>query len=144
MFKSRIDKTFLTSRAWTLAATTTLFLGTLMMFPEVGLSETSRKTSEQQKTVYLNSDRVYSYNLTAADKVTIDGIGIPNGATIVGSYEPAKGGMCYVARTLIYNNRTFRIHAASEVFPEVKDPRYTSAERVVVIKPDMPISLYTD
>jgi hypothetical protein len=187
MFKSTINKTSWARRVLSLATTAALSLGALTMFAESGLAQTIRATSAQKETLYLNNDRAYSYNLTAADRVTINGVPIPKGATIVGRYEPAKGGLRYVANAVVYNDRTFRINAASEVLKDVKDPRDTSAaaiaedagigaagglvvgevlgdadvgeivggaavggvvgnvtaDRVVVIKPDVPINLYS-
>jgi hypothetical protein len=188
MLKTAINKNFLTSYAVSAATTTILFLGTLLLHPQVGLSETIRAISAQKETLYLNNDRAYSYNLNAVNNITINGIPVPKGATIVGRYEPAKGGLRYVANAIVYNDRTFKINAASEVLKDVKDPRDTSAaaiaedagigaagglvigevlgdadvgeivggaaaggvvgnvtaDRVVVVKPNVPINLYTN
>jgi hypothetical protein len=188
MFKTAINKKILTSHAFNAATTTILLLGTLILLPEIGLTETIRAMSAQKETLYLNNDRTYAYNLTAANNITINGVPVPRGATIVGRYEPAKGGLRYVARAIVYKNRTLRINATSSVLKDVKDPRDTSAaaiaedagigaagglvvgevlghasageiiggaaaggvvgnvtaDRVVVIKSNVPISLYTN
>jgi hypothetical protein len=75
----------------------------------------------------LNNDRVYSYNLIATERSIIDGITIPAGATIVGRYEPAPGGLRYVANAVVFGDRSYRISAVSETIEDVKDPRDTSA-----------------
>ncbi|NJL83647.1 MAG: hypothetical protein HC890_13105 [Chloroflexaceae bacterium] len=86
-----------------------------------------QSTSAQRETLYLNNDRTYAYNLIAAERATIDGITIPAGATIVGRYEPAPGGLRYVATAVTYGNYSYPISATSGVLEDVKDPRDTSA-----------------
>lgn len=181
-------------------AAAALFLGSLAGFPQVGLSQvpaeetlrnnsTLTATSAQQETLYLNNDRTYSYNLVAAERGVVDGIVIPAGATIVGSYVPSEGGLRYVAEAVTYGDYSYTINATSETLADVKDPRDTSAgaiagdagigaaggavlgevlgdeanieeilggaaagaavgnitaERVVVIEPDQPLSLYSN
>lgn len=180
--------------------TAIILLGTVVLFPRTLLSQelftqflisqssSLQAKSAQKETLYLNNDRVYSYKLKAARNTSINGINIPAGATIVGRYEPAKGGLRYVANALVFNDRTYKINATSEVLKDVKDPRDTSAaaiaedagigaagglvlgevlgdadveeiiggaaaggvvgnvtaERVVVIKPDITITLYNN
>jgi hypothetical protein len=126
-----------TRRVWTGVASSTLLLGALTLFPEPGLTQETaqhivaqnnalRARSAQEETLYLNNDRVYEYNLIAARSGTIDGVRIPAGATIVGRYEPAKGGLRYVARAVVFGDRSYRISAVSPVLEDVKDPRDTS------------------
>ena len=83
--------------------------------------------SAQKETLYLNNDRTYSYNLIAKRRGVIDGITIPAGATIVGKYVPAKGGLRYVAEAVTYDRYSYRISASSGVIEDVKDPRDRSA-----------------
>jgi hypothetical protein len=153
----------------------------------VAQSNAIEATSAQDETIYLNNDRVYSYNLISTQRQTINGITIPAGATIVGRYEPAKGGLRYVANAVVFGDRSYRIRAVSDVIEDVKDPRDTSvgaiaedagigaaggaiigeifgdadieeiiggavaggvvgnvtADRVVVIEPEQPITLYS-
>lgn len=135
---SNDEGTFLTRRVGSWAAGATLLLGALSLFPEAGLSQknpqqilaqssTIAANSAQEETLYLNNDRIYNYNLIASESSTIDNVRIPSGATIVGRYEPAKGGLRYVAKAVVYGDRTYRINAVSEVIEDVKDPRDTSA-----------------
>lgn len=88
-------------------------------------------TSAQRETLYLNNDRTYSYNLIAKRRGVIDKIVIPAGATIVGKYVPAKGGLRYIAEAVIYGKYSYRISASSEVLEDVKDPRDISAEAIL-------------
>jgi hypothetical protein len=134
------SKIFLSRCIFTLATTTLLF-GSFMLFANIGLSQKSGQlllsqnnslsaTSAQKETLYLNNDRVYSYNLKLANSTKINGLSIPAGATIVGRYEPAKGGLRYVANAVVFNGKTYSIDAASEVLKDVKDPRDTSAAAI--------------
>lgn len=146
-----------------------------------------RATSAQDQTLYLNNDRTYSYNLEVSGDTNFNGSYIPAGATIIGQYEPAPGGLRYVARAVSIDGRSYAFNAVSEVIEDVKDPRDTSvggiagdagigaaggaiigeilgdidageviggaaagviignvtADRVVVIRPDDPIILYS-
>lgn len=143
-------------------------------------------TSAQDETLYLNSDRSYTYNLEVSNDLRIGSLNIPAGSIIRGRYEPADGGLRYVANAAEINGRTYNLKATSDVIEDVKDPRDTSvgaiagdagigaagglvlgeifgdaeieevvggavaggivgnvtADRVVVIKPDQPITLY--
>lgn len=180
------------------SATTLFFGGFLFTAPEVFSRENSQliaqsntltATSAQQETLYLNNDKTYSYNLVATEQTTIDGITVPAGATIVGRYVPADGGLRYEAQAVTYDQYSYSINATSQVIEDVKDPRDRSAgsiagdaaigaaggavlgevlgdeanveeiiggaaagaavgnvtaERVVVIEPDAPITLYSN
>lgn len=83
--------------------------------------------SAQSETLYLNNDRTYSYNLIAKERGEIDGVTVPVGATIVGKYVPADGGLRYVAEAVTYDEYSYTIEASSGVIKDVKDPRDTSA-----------------
>ena len=124
-----------------LSLTTTLpilFIG-ILIYPQSAISQAENKLliaqgspalkakSAQQETLYLNNDRVYSYNLVAREKGTIDGVTIPAGATIVGKYVPTDGGLQYVAEAVTYGQYSYSISASSQTLTDVKDPRDTSA-----------------
>ncbi|MGJ3245108.1 MAG: hypothetical protein ACFE0I_03420 [Elainellaceae cyanobacterium] len=84
-------------------------------------------TSAQNGTLYLNNDRIYSYNLEVEDDTRINGIYVPAGAVIQGRYEPAEGGLRYVARSVIIGDRSYSIYATSRILEDEKDPRDISA-----------------
>lgn len=111
---------------WTTIA---LILSSWGLSPPAGLAQNSSitATSAQLETLYLNNNRTYSYNLVAAERGVIDGIVIPTGATIVGKYVPAKGGLRYVAEAVTYDRYSYRISAISPVLEDVKDPKDRSA-----------------
>lgn len=95
--------------------------------PGLAQSRSIKARSAQSETLYLNNDRSYAYNLIAANRGVIDKIVIPKGATIVGKYIPAEGGLRYVAEAVTYDRYSYRISASSSVLEDVKDPRDTSA-----------------
>lgn len=82
-------------------------------------------TSIQNQTLYLSPDRAYSYNLEVERPITLNGLNIPAGAEIRGQYEPADGGLRYVATSVAINGRTYDLNAQSQVLNDVKDPRDT-------------------
>ena len=127
MFKpkpNKLPKIFNLS-TWTTAA----IISASLLSPMVGLAQNRTLTanSAQKETLYLNNDRTYSYNLVAQKRGVIDGVVIPVGATIVGKYVPAKGGLRYVAEAVTYSKYSYRISASSVVIEDVKDPRDRSA-----------------
>ncbi|MGJ3249603.1 MAG: hypothetical protein ACFE0J_00520 [Elainellaceae cyanobacterium] len=97
--------------------------------PAVHVAQSSaiQTTSAQNGTLYLNNDRIYSYNLEVEDDTRINGIYVPPGAVIQGRYEPAEGGLRYVARSVIIGDRSYNIYATSRVLEDEKDPRDISA-----------------
>ncbi|MGB3311689.1 MAG: hypothetical protein WA939_16610 [Nodosilinea sp.] len=84
-------------------------------------------SSVQQETLYLNTDRTYSYNLTVEQGVTVNGLYLPPGAEIQGQYVPAEGGLRYDASSVIVDGRSYPLNASSAVIEDIKDPRDTSA-----------------
>lgn len=96
----------------------------------IAQSITIEAQSSQQETLYLNNDRTYSYNLIATQSGTIGNVRVPVGATIVGKYVPAEGGLRYVVEAVTYDQYSYRLNAQSEVLEDTKDPRDTSAGAV--------------
>ena len=122
-------KKILSIPIWTIFA---LMLSILGLSPQgLAQSRSIKATSAQSQTLYLNNNRSYSYNLIAANRGVIDRIVIPQGATIVGKYVPAKGGLRYVAEAVTYDRYSYRISASSSVLEDVKDPRDTSTGAII-------------
>ena len=96
----------------------------------VAQSRTIEAKSSQKETLYLNNDKTYSYNLVATQSGTIGNITVPVGATIVGKYVPADGGLRYVAEAVTYDRYSYKINAQSQTLADVKDPRDTSTGAV--------------
>ena len=114
-------------------ATAALILGSWGLSPSTGLAQNRSitATSAQRETLYLNNNRTYAYNLIAKRRGVIDKIVIPAGATIVGKYVPAKGGLRYIAEAVTYGKYSYRISASSAVIEDVKDPRDISAGAIL-------------
>ncbi|WP_319421025.1 hypothetical protein [Pleurocapsa sp. FMAR1] len=114
---------------WTMA----LIVSSSALYPTVGLAQSRplAAKSAQQETLYLNNDRTYSYNLVAKERGVIDGVVIPAGATIVGKYVPAKGGLRYVAEAVTYDRYSYSISASSPVLEDIKDSRDTSTGAIL-------------
>lgn len=128
--KHRKPNPLLNISTWTTSA---LILGSVVLSPSIGLAQSRSitATSAQRETLYLNNDRTYSYNLIAKQRGVIDKIVIPAGATIVGKYVPAKGGLRYIAEAVTYGKYSYRISASSGVLEDVKDPRDISAGAIL-------------
>ena len=97
--------------------------------PEFTIAQNSpdlKAKSAQKEKLYLNNDRTYSYNLVAQEQGAIGDVTIPKGATIVGKYVPAEGGLQYVAEAVTYDDYSYTINASSGVIEDQKDPRDTS------------------
>ena len=99
---------------------------------EISIAQASvlQAESAQSETLYLNNDRTYSYNLVAKEKGVIGDVTVPAGATIVGKYVPAEGGLQYVAEAVTYDDYSYTINASSSVIEDEKDPRDTSTGAV--------------
>lgn len=126
MLKAKFFHKLLSMSTW---ATFALIVSSWGLFPLAALAQNRsiKANSAQLETLYLNNNRTYSYNLTAEERGVIDGIVIPVGATIVGKYVPAKGGLRYLAEAVTYGRYSYRINASSSVLEDVKDPRDISA-----------------
>ncbi|HEY9768702.1 MAG TPA: hypothetical protein V6C71_09420 [Coleofasciculaceae cyanobacterium] len=118
-----------------------VLIGGISFFPRQALSQPKkqilvaqntpsiRAASAQAETLYLNNDRTYAYNLIAQEEGFIGDVAIPVGATIVGKYVPAEGGLRYVAEAVTYDDYSYTIDASSEIIKDVKDPRDTLSGR---------------
>lgn len=118
------SSTLITGIAWGLPASVSA-----QNRPDIQVAQTLaiRATSAQDQTLYLNNDRTYNYNLVTSQPTRIGNLNVPAGSTIRGSYQPAKGGLRYVANAVVVNGRSYNLNAVSDVLEDVKDPRDTSA-----------------
>lgn len=90
-----------------------------------------RTTLDQNDTLYLNKDRTYDYDLVVRNASAINGQRLPVGAIIRGRFEPAEGGLVYVADSVELGDRIVRINAVSELLRDRKDPRQTSTGAIL-------------
>ncbi|MBD2451944.1 hypothetical protein H6G76_33455 [Nostoc sp. FACHB-152] len=65
--------------------------------------------------LYLNSDRSYNYHLQVSRGTYFGDTYIPAGAIIQGKFQPANGGLRYVAYSVSFGGYIYNINAASDV-----------------------------
>lgn len=85
----------------------------------------------QGETLYLNKTNTYEYDLVLRSESAIGGQRLPVGAIIRGRFEPAEGGLVYVADSVELGDRIVRVSAVSELLRDRKDPRQTSTGAVL-------------
>ena len=90
-----------------------------------------RATLEQEDTLYLNKDKMYSYDLVLRSESAVGGQRLPVGTIVRGRFEPAEGGLVYVANSIEVADRIIRVDVASELLRDRKDPRQTSTGAIV-------------
>ncbi|MGG6239425.1 hypothetical protein ACQ4N7_12425 [Nodosilinea sp. AN01ver1] len=107
---------------------TTLIADRAVALPGAAIAQAAviPASSVQQETLYLNTDRTYSYNLTVEQGVTVNGLYLPPGAEIQGQYVPAEGGLRYDASSVVVDGRSYPLNASSSVIEDIKDPRDTT------------------
>ncbi len=88
-------------------------------------------TLEQTETLYLSKDSTYAYDLVVRDAAALGGQQLPVGTIIRGQFEPAEGGLMYVADSVEIADRIYPVSAVSELFRDRKDPRQTSTGAVL-------------
>ena len=92
---------------------------------------TLRTTLEQDDTLYLNKDKTYDYDLVLQADSAIGNQRLPVGTIVRGRFEPADGGLVYVANSVEVADRIYQINAASELIRDRKDPRQTSTGAIL-------------
>ena len=99
--------------------------------PTSGAASLRATLKQQNDTLYLNRTKAYEYDLVLRSESAIDGQRLPVGAIIRGRFEPAEGGLVYVADSVELGDRIIRIDAVSELLRDRKDPRQTSTGAVL-------------
>ena len=90
-----------------------------------------RATLESEQTLYLNRDKTYDYDLVLRSASSIGNQRLPVGAIIRGRFEPAEGGLIYMANSVEIADRIYSIQAASDLLRDRKDPRQTSTGAIL-------------
>ena len=90
-----------------------------------------RATLEQNETLYLNKNKTYDYDLVLQTASAIGNQRLPVGTIIRGRFEPADGGLVYMANSVEVADRIYQINAASELIRDRKDPRQTSTGAIL-------------
>jgi len=99
----------------------------------IAQSDTALRTTLKQQgdTLYLSRKKTYEYDLVLRSESAIDGRRLPVGAIVRGRFEPAEGGLVYVADSVELGDRIVRINAVSELLRDRKDPRQTSTGAIL-------------
>ena len=99
----------------------------------VAQGESALRTTlkQQSDTLYLNKTKTYDYDLVLRSESAIGGQRLPVGAIVRGRFEPAEGGLVYVADSVELGDRIVRISAVSELMRDRKDPRQTSTGAIL-------------
>ncbi len=92
---------------------------------------TLRTMLEQDETLYLNKNKTYDYDLVLRTDSAIGNQRLPVGTVIRGRFEPADGGLVYVANSVEVADRIYQINAASDLIRDRKDPRQTSTGAIL-------------
>ncbi len=88
-------------------------------------------TLEQTETLYLSKKNTYAYDLVVRNEAALGGWRLPVGSIIRGQFEPAEGGLVYVANSVEIADRIYQVRAVSELLRDRKDPRQTSTGAIL-------------
>ena len=88
-------------------------------------------TLERNETLYLSKNETYSQNLVLRSATAIGGRRLPVGTIVRGRFEPADGGLVYVANSVEIAGQIYQINAVSELLRDRKDPRQTSTGAIL-------------
>ncbi|MBE9136150.1 hypothetical protein IQ254_02860 [Nodosilinea sp. LEGE 07088] len=81
--------------------------------------------------LYLNTDATVEQSLRTGAATNLNGRNIPAGSTVRGRFEPAEGGVRYVATAVEVGNQVYAINASSELLRDIKDPRETNTGAIL-------------
>lgn len=84
-----------------------------------------RTSIRQEETLYLDPDASHEYNLRLEQAAVVNGLNLPVGSLLRGSFEPIDGGLQYVANSVEIADRIYELNAASDTLHDRKDPRET-------------------
>ncbi|PZO45534.1 MAG: hypothetical protein DCF17_00975 [Shackletoniella antarctica] len=83
------------------------------------------------ETLYLNTNVTVEQTLQVGAATNLNGRSIPAGAIVRGRFEPAKGGVRYVATAVEVGNQVYAVNATSELLRDIKDPRETNTGAIL-------------
>ncbi|WOD40693.1 hypothetical protein [Nodosilinea sp. E11] len=83
------------------------------------------------ETLYLNTDATVEQTLQVGAATNLNGRSIPAGAVLRGRFEPAEGGIRYVATAVEVGNQVYAVNAVSELLRDIKDPRQTTTGAIL-------------
>jgi hypothetical protein len=125
-----------------LAALTFTFMP-LALIPGVGLvpmpaaqaqlfvSSPIQAITSNSEPLYINPDTTVERSLQVGAATSLNGRTIPAGSIVRGQFEPAPGGVRYVATAVEVGNQVYTVNAASELLRDIKDPRQTTTGAIL-------------
>ncbi|WP_017296638.1 hypothetical protein [Nodosilinea nodulosa] len=122
--------TFLAALALTLSPVAVLGQASAAQ-AQLFVSSPIQAVTPNSERLYLNTNATVEQTLRVGAATNLNGRSIPAGSTIRGRFEPAKGGVRYVATAVEVNNQVYPVNAASELLRDIKDPRETSTGSIL-------------
>lgn len=95
------------------------------------VSSPIQAVTPNSKPLYLNTDATVEQTLQVGAATNLNGRSIPAGAMVRGRFEPAEGGVRYVATAVEVGNQVYAVNAVSELLRDIKDPRETSTGAIL-------------
>ncbi|MGG6241055.1 hypothetical protein ACQ4N7_20725 [Nodosilinea sp. AN01ver1] len=95
------------------------------------VSSPIQAVTPNSETLYLNTNATVEQTLRVGAATTLNGRSIPAGAIVRGRFEPAEGGVRYVATAVEVGSQVYPVNAASELLRDIKDPRETSTGAIL-------------
>ncbi len=86
---------------------------------------------KRDETLYLSKNGTYDQDLILRSESAIGSQRLPVGTVVRGRFEPAEGGLVYVANSVEIADRIYQVNAVSEVMRSRKDPRETSTGAIL-------------
>lgn len=83
------------------------------------------------ETLYLNTDATVEQTLQVGTATNLNGRSVPAGSIVRGRFEPAEGGVRYVATAVEVGNQVYAVNATSELLRDIKDPRETNTGAIL-------------
>ncbi|MBE9108019.1 hypothetical protein IQ273_01085 [Nodosilinea sp. LEGE 07298] len=95
------------------------------------VSSPIQAVTPNSETLYLNTDATVEQTLQVGAATNLNGRNIPAGSIVRGRFEPAEGGVRYVATAVEVGNQVYPVNAVSELLRDIKDPRETSTGAIL-------------
>ncbi|TVQ09414.1 MAG: hypothetical protein EA368_09425 [Leptolyngbya sp. DLM2.Bin27] len=95
------------------------------------VSRPIQAVTPNRETLYLATNATVETSLQVGAATHLNGRSIPAGAVVRGRFEPAEGGVRYVATAVEVGNQVYAVNAVSELLRDIKDPRETTTGSIV-------------
>ncbi|MEO1069400.1 MAG: hypothetical protein AAFW95_09815 [Cyanobacteria bacterium J06638_6] len=116
-------------------AFTLMPMATLVKAPaaqaQLFVSSPIQAVTPNSEPLYLNTNATVEQSLRVGAATNLNGRSIPAGSTVRGRFEPAEGGVRYVATAVEVGNQVYPLNASSELLRDIKDPRETNTGSIL-------------